>query len=103
MRRTGIKFLSGLIKVVTGTKVLDVTSGFRAVNRKYIEQYAENYPVDYPEPEAIVMASLNGAKIVEVPVVMKERENGTSSIYAWKSIYYMIKVSLAIILRKLAE
>ena len=102
MRRTGIKFLSELIKLTTKTKVLDVTSGFRAVNKRYIDKYAENYPIDYPEPEAIVMASLSGGRIKEVPVIMKERESGKSSIYSWKSIYYMIKVSLAIVLRKLA-
>lgn len=103
MRRFGIKFLSALIRVCCGTKVHDVTSGFRAVSGKYIEMYALDYPVDYPEPEAIVRASLAGAKIKEVPVVMKEREGGTSSIYAWKSIYYMIKVSLAIILCRISN
>ena len=101
MRRAGIKFLSALIKICCGTKVRDVTSGFRAVNRKYIKMYAYDYPTDYPEPEAIVQASVDGARIAEVPVIMKERETGQSSIYAWKSIYYMIKVSLAIIICRL--
>lgn len=103
MRRFGIRFLSGLIKMCCGTKVHDVTSGFRAVNRQYIKMYAESYPVDYPEPEAIVKASLAGARIQEVPVIMKERTGGTSSIYAWKSVYYMIKVSLAIILCRISN
>lgn len=103
MRRAGIKFLSTLIKVCCGTKVRDVTSGFRAVNREYIKMYANDYPTDYPEPEAIVQASVNGAKIVEVPVIMKERETGQSSIYAWKSIYYMIKVSLAIVICRISK
>lgn len=97
-RRIGIKILSSLIKLVCGVKILDVTSGYRAVNRKYIEFYAQNYPNDYPEPEAIVAAKLNGANIVEVPVVMKERQNGTSSINLKKSVYYMVKVSLAILI-----
>ena len=103
LRRVGIKFLSKLIQICCGTKVLDVTSGFRAVNRKYIEEYAKDYPVDYPEPEAIVKSSLSGARIMEVPVIMKERENGESSISPLKSIYYMIKVSLAIILCRLTQ
>ena len=103
MRRFGINFLSGLIKICCGTKVLDVTSGFRAVNRTYICEYAREYPVDYPEPEAIVKASLAGARIKEVPVIMKERESGTSSISPLKSIYYMIKVSLAIIVCRLTH
>lgn len=103
MRRAGIKFLSALIKICCGTKVRDVTSGFRAVNRKYIKMYAYDYPTDYPEPEAIVQASVDGARIAEVPVIMKERETGQSSIYAWKSIYYMIKVSLAIIICRISK
>ncbi len=102
MRRFGIKFLSTLIYVCCGTKVKDVTSGFRAINRKYIELYASDYPTDYPEPEAIVRASLAGARISEQPVVMKERESGQSSISAWKSVYYMVKVSLAVILCRLS-
>ena len=103
MRRFGINLLSTLIRVCCGTKVLDVTSGFRAVSKEYIKMYANEYPVDYPEPEAIVKASLNGARIVEMPVVMKERETGTSSISPMKSIYYMIKVSLAIIVCRLGN
>lgn len=103
MRRLGIRFLSILIQLCCGTKVLDVTSGFRAVNRRFIEEYARDYPIDYPEPEAIVKSSLQGARILEVPVVMKEREHGESSISAWRSIYYMIKVSLAIVLCRLSN
>lgn len=98
MRRVGITFLSALIQLCSGIKIYDVTSGFRAVNREYILLYASDYPVDYPEPEAIVMAALEGARIGEVPVIMKERVSGKSSISALKSVYYMIKVSLAVIL-----
>lgn len=98
MRRVGINFLSFLIKICCGKKIYDVTSGYRAVNREYIEKYANEYPTDYPEPEAIVIAARSGATIVEVPVVMKERKSGVSSISPGKSIYYMIKVSLAILL-----
>lgn len=97
MRRFGIRFLSGLIWVCTGRKFLDVTSGYRAVNRRFVEIYAENYPSDYPEPEAIVSAIMHKGRVTEVPVAMKERQAGTSSIHAWKSVYYMIKVTLAIL------
>lgn len=101
-RRIGIKILSNLIWICTGKKVLDVTSGFRAINMKAIRLYAADYPVDYPEPEAIVMAVLNGMKIIEVPVIMHERFSGVSSIQMGKSMYYMIKVSLAVIIRRIS-
>lgn len=103
MRRLGIKFLSTLIRICCGTKVQDVTSGFRAVNRKGIRLYAKDYPVDYPEPEAIVKASVMGLRIQEMPVIMKEREAGESSISPLKSIYYMIKVSVAIIVCRISS
>lgn len=101
-RRTGIKILSNLIYLCTGCKIKDVTSGFRAVNREYIRIYAESYPNDYPEPEAIVAAVMHGGRIKEYPVVMRERENGTSSINFVKSIYYMIKVTLAILVCRIS-
>ena len=98
VRRFGIHFLSGLIFICTGRRVKDVTSGYRAVNRRFIEIYADSYPSDYPEPEAIVAAVMHRGKIKEVPVTMQERQSGTSSIHAWKSVYYMVKVTLAIII-----
>jgi Predicted glycosyltransferases len=98
LRRFGINFLSKLIYIICRVNVKDVTSGYRLVNRKFIEEFAENYAQDYPEPEAIVHASVLGAKIAEVPVVMRERAGGQSSISPIKSIYYMIKVSIAILL-----
>lgn len=103
MRRVGIKFLSTLIHMCCGTKVQDVTSGFRAVNRRGIRLYAKEYPVDYPEPEAIVKASVSGLRIKEMPVVMKEREAGESSISPFKSVYYMIKVSVAIVICRISS
>ena len=101
-RRAGINFLSGLIQICTGIRIKDVTSGFRAVNRKFIEIYANDYPQDYPEPEAIVEGVMHGGRVKEVPVIMKERVGGTSSINLWKSVYYMIKVSLAIIICRIS-
>lgn len=101
-RRVGIKLLSWLIFICTGNKIKDVTSGFRAVNKRFIDIYASYYPIDYPEPEAIVAAVMNRGKIMECPVVMREREEGQSSISFVKSVYYMIKVSLAIIICRIS-
>ena len=101
-RRIGIRILSMLIRLMCGAKVKDVTSGFRAVNRRFIELFAENYPDDYPEPEVIVTAKLYGAVIKELPVVMRERTTGKSSINLKRSVYYMIKVSLAIIICRIS-
>jgi hypothetical protein len=101
-RRMGIRILSNLIKICTGKRINDVTSGFRLVNRQFIELYADNYPSDYPEPEAIVTALEYGAKIIEKPVVMREREHGSSSINIYKSVYYMIKVSLGIVICRIS-
>ena len=86
---------------MSAVKVTDATSGFRAVNSKLIRLFAEDYPTDYPEPEAIVMAKMNNMKIMEIPVVMRDRSGGVSSIRFFDSVYYMIKVSLAIFLRRL--
>lgn len=100
-RRTGIKILSGFIKMCTGIKIQDVTSGFRAVNKKFINIYCQDYPNDYPEPEAIVTAVMYQGRIKEIPVVMNERQGGESSIKFWNSVYYMIKVTLAIFVKRM--
>lgn len=97
-RRFGINLLSTLIRVLCGVQVRDVTSGMRAVNRKMIAVYASNYAQDYPEPEALLTAGIMKARVMEVPVQMRERQGGTSSINALRSIYYMIKVSIALVL-----
>ena len=101
-RRVGIIFLSVLGKILTGVRLKDITSGYRMVNRKMIRIYAEDYPSDYPEPEAMVIAAIYGCRIKEYPVVMKERISGTSSINLKRSVYYMIKVSLAMMVRRLS-
>ena len=101
-RRAGIKLLSALIFVLTGEKVKDVTSGYRAANRKFISIFADDYSKDYPEPEAIVTVKMYRGRILELPVIMKEREHGNSSITLWKSVYYMLKVSLAIFIKRLS-
>jgi glycosyltransferase involved in cell wall biosynthesis len=95
-RRTGIKFLSTLIKLFSGQTVSDCTSGYRAFNRKAIELCVEYYPDKYPEPESILYLIKKGIRVKETPVIMRERTGGVSSIRSFSSIYYMIKVSLAI-------
>lgn len=101
-RRVGIAIISTVIKLLTWKRVKDVTSGFRAVNRRFISIYAKDYPQDYPEPEAIVAALMYGAHIVEVPVIMRERISGISSINFKKAVYYMIKVILALFICRIS-
>lgn len=96
MRRIGITWLSFWIKLFTGKHVTDPTSGFRASGQRAINLFCKNYPVDYPEPESIALALKMGLSVREVPVSMLERQGGKSSIGGFSSIYYMIKVSLAI-------
>ncbi len=100
MRRFGINFLKTLLRIACGVKVTDVTSGFRACNKELTAFFAENYAQDYPEPEAIMAATMAGFQVGESPVVMRERTTGTSSISPIKSVYFMIKVSLAIIIAR---
>lgn len=97
-RRMGIRWISGLIRIGTGRTIRDVTSGFRACGPALTAYFAQNYAQDYPEPEAIVTALGQGMRVCEVPVRMNERQGGVSSIRALKSLHYMIKVSLAILL-----
>lgn len=101
-RRMGIKFLSGLGWLLTGVRIRDITSGFRLVNRKFIRIFAQDYPSDYPEPEAMIIAAVHGGVIREYPVVMRERAGGVSSITAKRSVYYMVKVTLAMLIRRLS-
>ncbi len=98
MRRLGSSIISLFIKICCHKKITDPTSGFRAVNKKVIEEFAKEYPKEYPEPESTVSLLVNGYKIKEVPVSMNERIGGTSSIRLWKSVDYMVKVVLAIII-----
>lgn len=103
MRRVGIRWIRAWIKLFTGKHVSDPTSGFRATGRRAMARFCTDYPMDYPEPESIVSSLKAGLKVSEVPVVMHERTGGESSIKALSSIYYMIKVSLAISIIGLAR
>lgn len=97
-RRFGIKILSILIKMCTGQKIYDPTSGFRAADKKVIKLFASHYPSEYPEPESTTELIKKGYKVKEVPVEMHEREFGSSSIKPLKSIYYMFSVCLSIVI-----
>ena len=103
MRRFGIRYFSALIKFLTGQKITDPTSGMRMINRDILAMYSESYPKDYPEPESVVAIINSGKKVMEYPVIMRKRMEGTSSISPLKSVYYMIKVSLAIFLEMLRK
>lgn len=97
-RRVGIRCLSFVLKLVTGERVLDVTSGFRAANREVMGMFARSYPVDYPEPESLAVVLASGLRVAEVPVVMHERAEGVSSIKGgFSAFYYMVKVGTAIL------
>jgi glycosyltransferase involved in cell wall biosynthesis len=95
-RRTGIHLFAFLLSRIVGQRVSDPTSGFRLYNRRAIGLFARDYPHDYPEVEAVLMLHHHRLTMREVPVLMYERGGGVSSIRSGKSIYYMIKVLLAI-------
>jgi glycosyltransferase involved in cell wall biosynthesis len=95
-RRVGIRILAAVVSRIVGQRVTDTTSGFQALNRRGIALFAQDYPHDYPEVEATVMVFRHRLRMQEVPVSMRERGGGQSSITALRSIYYMVKVLLAI-------
>lgn len=97
LRRIGINYFKWLNKKLVGVTINDSTSGYRALNRKALEIVSEYYPDEYPEPEAIILYALNNLRIAEVPVTMRERQGGQSSIHSYKTVYYMFKVTLGTI------
>ncbi len=103
LRRAGISYFTALIKLLTGKKITDPTSGLRLVNHSLIEKFTFDYPRDYPEPESVVSIICENYKVREVPVIMRARTAGESSISLRKGIYYMIKVSLAIVIARLKK
>ena len=99
-RRIGIRHFSMLIRLLTGATITDPTSGMRMVNRKVMRVYATYYPKDYPEPESAVQILTRGYRIREIPVIMRERNGGVSSINLKNSVYYMVKVTLSVIIAR---
>lgn len=102
-RRMGIKYFTVLIQLLTGKKITDPTSGLRMVNRDVMKIFAYDYPKDYPEPESVVAILRQKKNVEEIPVIMKAREGGVSSISPKKSVYYMIKVTLAILIERIRK
>jgi glycosyltransferase involved in cell wall biosynthesis len=100
-RRTGIRFFSWMIRFTVGKRITDPTSGFRAVNQPIIDVFAEYYPDDYPEVEAVVLLERMGFRVKEAAVQMHNRAAGHSSITPFKSLYYMLKVSLAVLITRI--
>jgi len=97
-RRVGIELFARLVSLIIRERVTDTTSGFRAVNRKGIALFESDYPQDYPEVETQALAHRHGLRLLEVPVEMEERQAGVSSIRAWGSVYYVVKVTLALLI-----
>jgi len=95
-RRAGIRWFAQLVSLLTGQKLTDTTSGFQAVNTRAIRLFAADYPHDYPEVEAAVMVVRHRLRIIEVPAQMRGRETGRSSITLVRSLYYAVKVTLAL-------
>lgn len=102
-RRIGTRFLSVLNSILTGSKITDPTSGFRAINEKVIDFFSEEYPSDYPEAESLILLHKKGYTVKEVPTPMRKRQGGTSSINFLSSIYYMVKVTLSMAIGRLKE
>ena len=97
-RRVGIKFFCFLYYVLTRQNITDPTSGFRAVDKKVIDFFSKEYPSDYPEAESLILFHRRSFILKEIPVVMRERQGGVSSINLVNSIYYMIKVTLSMVI-----
>ena len=102
-RRVGIKFFSVLIKILTGKRITDPTSGLRMVGRRVMDIFAQDYPRDYPEPESVVAVLRRNLKVEEIPVVMSERSGGVCFISLGKSVYYMVKVTFAILIERIRK
>ena len=95
-RRAGIRIFSSIVSLITGQRVTDPTSGFRMTNRRGIELFARDYPHDYPEVEAILLMHAHRLRSCEIAVRMRPRLTGSSAISSGQSVYYMIKVLLAV-------
>jgi hypothetical protein len=100
-RRIGISFFSVVTRVMFGKKITDATSGMRMCNRRGIQLFVKDYPRDYPEPETVCRMLRKKYKVIEIPVQMKERTGGVSSISFDKALYYMVKVTLAILIERM--
>lgn len=97
-RFIGSRIFHCLIRFLAGKAIEDPTSGFRCYGRRTLALFSRFYTDDYPEVECIITAARNGLKVMEVPVLMRGRLSGHSSITRRKSAYYMMKVTLAMVI-----
>lgn len=98
LRRVGSWWLRALLRVITRVRVSDPTSGYRLYGKRALRLFSNTYPYDFPEPESLAIARARGLTIAEVPVQMRERQGGTTSISGFSPIYYMFKVTIAVVL-----
>lgn len=98
VRHLGIHFFSRLVTLITGTRISDCSSGFRALNKNAIELFSNEYPVDFPDAEALIFAHRAGLRIGEVPVRFRSRQGGKSSLYFWRFLWYPIKEGFSIVM-----
>lgn len=101
LRRFGISFFIVLLRILFGKKITDPTSGMRMCNRYVMELFIKDYPTDYPEPETMARLLRHKCRVKEIPVKMRERAGGESSISKSRAVYYMVKVTLAILIERL--
>lgn len=101
LRRGGIRWLSFLLRLLGGIRMTDPTSGLRAFGERAVRLLAEVYPDEYPEPESNLLLGRAGLRLVEVPVRMRPRDSGTSSLGGWVAVWYPIKVSFALVVEAL--
>lgn len=99
-RRFGIYYFQHLIRLLSGLKITDPTSGYRVVNRRVMEEFVRDYPNDYPEVEVLISLARRGYRVKEITVDMRSRQGGSSSITPLKSLYYMAKVTLFLVIRR---
>jgi hypothetical protein len=102
-RRIGIYYFYLILKLLTNKSYTDPTSGYRAINRRVICLFAHDYPKDYPEPEVLMHLNRKNMRIREVTANMAARQGGESSITFWKSVYYMGKVTLSILMQSIVK
>ena len=98
LRRLGSWWIRVLLRVVTRLKITDPTSGFRLYGPRALKKFDATYPYDFPEPESLAIARAAHLRVIEVPVTMRERQGGRSSILGFSTIYYMLKVTVAVVL-----
>jgi glycosyltransferase involved in cell wall biosynthesis len=97
LRNIGIRFFSFVTSIIIRERITDVTSGFRAYGKRCIKYLSEFYPTDFPDAEAVIDFKQQGFRIKEIPIVIKRRGTGKSSINMLKSLYYPFRNAISIL------